>query len=309
MSLKLLNNSFHLEFLNDFQTFHRHQKQKKTDENDKMAETEEITVDQIPKFLHPNGVSLPQKRDGEMPPVFQCPILTDFLMLKSSECNPEKFLQDVDVFTTLSSIRSLICQWVNYYGPKKNPHYCQMDEQGRVFLNTGTNYTVPFERSTAFLNRFSILEHGQTWDEFIATSYSGLAKIRLKNGIRLAFTYKMYAQSENQPVDIVVRQSFSFQKEIDFHFLNCFLTKKKIWRFEMSRNTSTFQESFGSEDLWNLMSIEKQLKIIDCFENRLPEFLIDVAYGIESEDAVNMIHSVASSCIHMSQKPNLESLY
>ena len=77
----------------------------------------------------------------------------------------------------------------------------------------------------------------------------------------------------------------------------------------MSRNTSTFQESFGCEDLWNLMSIEKQLKIIDCFENRLPEFLIDVAYGIESEDAVNMIHSVASSCIHMSQKPNLESLY
>lgn len=312
-----LTSCFELEFFNDFQTFHRHQKRKKSDDDDdgeEKTETREISVDQLPNVLHPKGVTVPEKTDGEMPPDFPCPILTDFLMLKSSSCNPSKFLHDVDVFTTLSSIRSLICQWIDYYGAKsfffrKNPHYCHMDKQGRVFLNSATNYTVPFERSTTFLNRFTILEHGQTWDEFIATSYSGLAKIRLKNGIRLAFTYKMYAQLENQPVDIVIRSDFNFQKEIVFHFLNCLLTKKKIRRYNIRHNTTIFRESLESEDLWKLLPTEKQTRIVDCFENRFPDFLLDVAYGIESEDVVNVIRSVTSSWIRLVKKPDLETLY
>ncbi|UMM23007.1 hypothetical protein L5515_003934 [Caenorhabditis briggsae] len=313
--LEKLKESVHIEFLNNYQTFHRHQKRKTSDGREETTTyTEEITVDQLPSFLHPNGIALPQKTDGEMPPIFPCPILTDFLMLKDSTCNPSKFLDDVDVFTTLSSIRSLVCQWVNYNGPKslffkKNPHFCHMDNQGRVYLNTGTNYTVPYERSTSFLNRFTILEHGQTWDEFIATSYSGLAKIRLKNGMRVAFTYKMYSQSDSQPVDIVIRSAGSFQKEIEFHFMNCLLTEKKIWRYEFYRKTTIFRESLSAEDLWNRMPPEQQLKVVDCFESRLPDFLLEVAYGIESEDVVNVIRSVINYYVHMTKKPDLETLY
>uniref|UniRef100_A0A1I7T398 FBA_2 domain-containing protein n=2 Tax=Caenorhabditis tropicalis TaxID=1561998 RepID=A0A1I7T398_9PELO len=305
--------SIQLEFLSNYQVFHRHQTHK-TSENEEVTKTEKVSVTQLPRVLYPNGVKLPEKRDGEMPLNYGCPILTDFLMLKNSDCNPLIFLYDVDVFTTISSIRSLIYQWINDYGPKslffkKNLHYCHRDHQGRVFLNAGTHFTVPFERSTSFLNRFTILDHGQTWEEFVTTSYSGLAKMELKNGIRVAFTYKMYAQSDNQPIDIIIRSESSFRKEIDFHFLNCFLTKKKLWRYECHKNSTVFKESTNAKDLWNRLTKSQQMKITDCFANRLPEFLIDVAYGIESEEVVNVIRSVTSSEIEMIEKPYLDTLY
>ncbi|CAC70128.1 uncharacterized protein CELE_Y66D12A.3 [Caenorhabditis elegans] len=310
-----LAEAIQIEFFNNFETFHRHEK---LENGEQVTETKEIRIEQLPNVHKPTGAVLPEKRDGEMPPNFQCPILTDFVMLKNSPCNPTEFLHDVEVFTTLSALRSVICQWTNFWGPKsqffkKNLHFCHMDAQGRVFLNTGTNYTVPYERSTSFLNRFTILEHGQTWDQFIATSYSGLAKIRLKNGVRVAFTYKMYAQFQNEPVDIIIRSASSFQREIDFHFLNCLLTRKKLWRYDYFRTrgqiSTKFQESVGVDELWNRMSAGKQAKILNCFENRLPEFLIDVAFGIESEEVVNIIDSVNSPVVRLTEKPILDSLY
>ncbi|CAI2348952.1 unnamed protein product [Caenorhabditis sp. 36 PRJEB53466] len=249
-----------------------------------------------------------------MPAAFKCPILVDFLSLKDSRSFPTMFLYDCDVLTTLASLRSLICQWTDIRSTKslyfkRNPHYCQLDESGRMYLNTATNFTVPFEKSTACLNRFTLLEHGQTWEEFISTSYSGVAKFRLKNGICVAFTYKVYAQSRDQPIDIIVRTEQAVQTEVEFHFINCFFTKKKLWRYSMYRNRTFLEEELNSDDLWNKLSPEKQTKLLDALENRLPEFLVRIGNGIECVDQVNIVSPVENESVWVTPRNNFEPLY
>ncbi|CAI5446604.1 unnamed protein product [Caenorhabditis angaria] len=211
--------------------------------------------------------------------------------LMNSEFYPRDFLSDVSIVTTISALRSLLQQWIGserseYY--QQNPHFCQ-NFGGKLYFHTISDFTSPIGTSMNMIHKYRITGSRGTWSEYLNNWNFGIAKLRLQNGIVIAYTYRFDAIFREKPIDIMLNS-----KQLDFLFIGAILTGKDVFIYRRIHvtNTSFLHSKLSYQKLWNELCEESKYGLEMMFSIDLPEFFSDLLKKSRNLEGVYSLSNV-----------------